>query len=607
MISPMETLRSILVFILLDLSIEHPNRLNATVSIVVSTFYTSSPLLSSCDTFDRTWKSAKLSRYPGDKMFLLDNKRENNVIFYQDRNLGPDFPKGYAGFTHGKEPDLNLKLLGAILWAGFLCIQLSSCATTPRAATITKVIQIPDAIPQATTSLDRSPTSVPSTDQIQGQSDNVLAEPPQTELAPNNTGPSIVDETEESEDEADAESEITYDVPIVRNESVEAHIEYFQTVIKDRFELWLARSGRYIPVMKETFKSYGLPEDLVFVALIESGFNPAAYSRAKAVGPWQFIKGTGRKYGLRIDEWIDERRDPIKSTVAAAKYLRDLYNMFGSWPLALASYNAGEGKVMRAMARTRSDDFWDLRSSRYLRRETKNYVPKFMAATIIAKSPEKYGFKLDPWVPLQFDEVIIESPTDLRVVAQAAGITYQELKDLNPELRSTITPLNYKDYVLKLPYGTKQTFLENFANISPEKRMIQLRHRVRRGETLSVLARRYGTSVQAIRELNNLGKSRIIREGSYLLIPMSSKVAERQERQERKQLSLAAPSSTTTLEDEQGLKKIVYRVRRGDTLWKISKYFNVPISQIREWNNLSHPSRLKAGKRLVLYVKAEES
>jgi membrane-bound lytic murein transglycosylase D len=196
------------------------------------------------------------------------------------------------------------------------------------------------------------------------------------------------------------------------------------------------------------------------------------------------------------------------------------------------------------------------------------------------------------------------------VVAQAAGVTYQEIKDLNPELRSTITPLNYKDYVLKLPYGVKQAFLENFADIPLEKRMIQLRHRIRRGETLSVLARKYGTSVQAIRELNNIGRSSVIREGRHLLIPMSSKVAERQERRQKEQLSsMTSPSPTmATTEDAQGLKKIVYRVRRGDTLWKISKYFNVPISQIREWNNFhQHSSRLKAGRRLVLYIKAEES
>ncbi|MGH7273073.1 MAG: LysM peptidoglycan-binding domain-containing protein, partial [Nitrospiria bacterium] len=311
---------------------------------------------------------------------------------------------------------------------------------------------------------------------------------------------------------------------------------------------------------------------------------------------------TGRRYGLRIDEWIDERRDPIKSTIAAAKYLKDLYNMFGSWPLALASYNAGEGRVMRAMARTRSEDFWDLRSTRYLRPETKNYVPKFMAATIIAKNPEKYGFKLDLWEPLQFDEVVMESPTDLRVIAKSAGVTYEDLKALNPELRSTITPLNYKDYVLKLPYGTKQAFLENFSVVPVQKRMIQLRHRVRRGETLSTLARKFGTSIEAIRELNNLGRSRIIREGHYLLIPMSSRAAARQEMKKLSTVINYAPS-----EDEQRLKKIHYKVRRGDTLWRISKYFNVPVSQIRKWNRLDHSSTLRTGKRLVLYLNAEES
>jgi membrane-bound lytic murein transglycosylase D len=218
-----------------------------------------------------------------------------------------------------------------------------------------------------------------------------------------------------------------------------------------------------------------------------------------------------------------------------------------------------------------------------------------MAATIIAKNPEKYGFKLDLWEPLQFDEVVIESPTDMRVIAQAAGITYQELKDLNPELKSTITPLNYKDYILKLPYGTKQTFLENFATIPPEKRMIQLRHRIRKGETLSSLARKYGTTVQAIRELNGLGRSYMIRQGGYLLIPMSSKVAARQ------------TFSSTLSEEEPGLKKIIYKVRRGDTLWRISKYFNVPISKIRKWNGMHHTSTLQAGERLILYLKAEES
>lgn len=477
---------------------------------------------------------------------------------------------------------------------------------------MTKVVQIPLGDPSVATLGNPGSPRVsedpfnPLLERSPATSESPVSEPSQQEFA--TTGPSIIEELEEpaEEETGSSEEEITYDVPIVLNESVEAHLEYFQTTIRDRFELWLSRSGRYIPLMKEIFKSYGLPEDLVFVALIESGFNPIAYSRAKAVGPWQFIKGTGKKYGLRIDEWVDERRDPIKSTIAAAKYLRDLYNMFGSWPLALASYNAGEGKVMRAIARTKSEDFWDLRGTHYLRPETKNYVPKFMAATIIAKNPEKYGFKLDLWEPLQFDEVIIESPTDLRTIAKATGVTYTQLKELNPELRSTITPLNYKDYVLKLPYGTKETFLANFNQVPPEQRMIQLRHRVRKGETLSILARKYGTSVQAIRELNNLGRTHIIRAGQYLLIPMSSRIAARQEIRRSVTEPVLAPSSLVS-ENEPEIKKIIYRVRRGDTLWRISKNFNVPISKIREWNRLGPGSKLIAGRRLVLYVNAEQS
>ncbi len=189
---------------------------------------------------------------------------------------------------------------------------------------------------------------------------------------------------------------------MILNDSVENHLEYFKTRGRDVFQRWLDRSARYIPVMKDIFREKNLPEDLVYVAMIESGFNPYAVSWAKAVGPWQFMPATGKLYGLKIDWWIDERKDPVKSTYAAAEHLKDLHNLFGSWPLALASYNAGAGKVQRAVLRTRSDDFWDLKASRYIRKETKNYVPKFMAATIIAKNPESYGFSIANYDPFKY-------------------------------------------------------------------------------------------------------------------------------------------------------------------------------------------------------------
>jgi membrane-bound lytic murein transglycosylase D len=314
--------------------------------------------------------------------------------------------------------------------------------------------------------------------------------------------------------------EMTYDIPIVMNELVTNYITFFQTRLRDRFEEWLARSGTYIPMMQEILKSHQLPEDLVFLALIESGFNPKAFSRAKASGPWQFIQGTGKKYGLRIDPWIDERRDPVKSTVAAARYLKDLYRMFGSWPLSMASYNAGEGRIMRAMARTKAENFWELNSSS-LRPETKNYVPKYMAATIIAKEPEKYGFFIDYHPPLVYDEVEISKPVSFKTLSKAAGISIADLKTYNPELKKEMTPPKYPRYRLKLPPGTKERFVANF---SPrmEKEIVLTdaqKHRIQKGETISSISRKYDISVKRILEANQLDKDSIIQTGRVLMIP----------------------------------------------------------------------------------------
>ena len=269
--------------------------------------------------------------------------------------------------------------------------------------------------------------------------------------------------------------------------------------------------------------------------------------------------------------------------------------MFGSWPLALASYNAGEGRVQRALIKTKVDDFWDLKSTRYLKRETRDYVPKFMAATIIAKNPERYGFNLEYHEPLRYDEVAVDRPTDLRLVAKAIGTSYQELKILNPELKTTVTPPNYKDYLLRLPTGTKTTFFENFNKIPESQRTLAYRHEVQRGETLYAIAHRYGTSISDLQELNNMGKRNTLHEGEYLVVPLAKKVVDIEP-------TPRSDSSPTAPGDQ---KKIVYRVKPGDTLWKISQHYNVSIKKIKEWNNLtSH--RIHAGKRLVLLTDAED-
>jgi membrane-bound lytic murein transglycosylase D len=382
-----------------------------------------------------------------------------------------------------------------------------------------------------------------------------------------------------------------YHIPMILNDSVENHLEYFKTRGREVFQRWLDRSARYIPVMKEIFKEKNLPEDLVYVAMIESGFNPYAVSWAKAVGPWQFMPATGKLYGLKIDWWIDERKDPIKSTQAAAEHLKDLHNLFGSWPLALASYNAGAGKVQRAVLRTRSDDFWDLKASRYIRKETKNYVPKYMAATIIAKNPEAYGFTLVNFEPFKFDEVLIEESTDLRLIARCAECTYEEIKELNPELRRWVTPPHFDKYVLRIPPGKKEAFLINFAAVPPEQKIKWERHEVRKGETLAGLSKQYNTTPDAIRDINGLKKNHIT-PGKHLLIPMDVNA-------KAQDASFLSPEQTSRMQE------ILYRVRRGETLVKIAKKHNVSVTDIKEWNK-GIGQTLRAGQKIKLVVDVDQ-
>ena len=250
-----------------------------------------------------------------------------------------------------------------------------------------------------------------------------------------------------------------FDIPIVINERVEHFVQYFQTTAKKIFVNWLARSERYIPFMRNLLKESGLPEDLVYMALIESGFNPYAYSRRKASGPWQFIYFTGKRYGLKVNWWVDERRDPEKSTIAAAKYLKDLYDLFECWYLAAAGYNAGEGKIINAMKRYRTEDFWELTKYRYLKRETKDYVPQMIAAALIAKDPERYGFVgIEYQEPLRYEKVNVPAVTDLRLIAKACEAPVEELKDLNPELLRWCTPPDSQKYEIRVPFGKKDLF-----------------------------------------------------------------------------------------------------------------------------------------------------
>ena len=258
------------------------------------------------------------------------------------------------------------------------------------------------------------------------------------------------------------EHQVKFDVPIHMNKQVRAYLVYFSTERKSVITRYLARSTRYLPMIKKVFQEAGLPEDLAYLAMIESGFNNRAYSPAAACGMWQFIKGTGLRYGLAIDSYVDERRDPEKATRAAANYLLDLYKQFGSWYLAAASYNCGEGRVQRELNQSNHKNFWELSANMCLPTETKNYVPQMIAATIIAKNPEKFGFKNVPYLPpMQHDQVPVTETTSLTAAAVAVNVPPDEVKDLNPELLRGITPPDSPSYTLNLPPNSKEKFLKN--------------------------------------------------------------------------------------------------------------------------------------------------
>jgi membrane-bound lytic murein transglycosylase D len=344
--------------------------------------------------------------------------------------------------------------------------------------------------------------------------------------------------------------ESDFDIPIVINARVEQFVQFFQTTFRDRFVTWLARSERYIPFMKNLLKEHGLPEDLVYIALIESGFDPYAFSRSKASGPWQFIRWTGKRYGLRVDWWVDERRDPEKSTIAAAKYLKDLYETFECWYLAAAGYNAGEYKIIKAMKRYRTEDFWKLTKYRFLKPETKNYVPQMIAAALIAKDPEKYGFTdVEYEEPLRYEKVNVPELTDLSLIAKACETSLEEIKDLNPELQRGVTPPNESEYEINIPFGKKDLFQKNFEALQPLEKFEFKTHPVKKGETLQGIARYYRVDLEPLLEINHLKKRSRISKGMTLLIPLSKD-------EEIKPLAMAKKKNGKVRKDKPGKRNL---------------------------------------------------
>ena len=380
-------------------------------------------------------------------------------------------------------------------------------------------------------------------------------------------------------------AEVSYDLPIVLNTRVRSIIEMFQDRRRDWFQNALDRSGRYVPFFKKVFRETGVPEDLIYLAMVESAFKPRAVSRAGARGIWQFIRGTGRQYGLKQDFWVDDRFDPEKATIAAARHLSDLYEDFDDWYLAMAAYNAGPRRVERAIRRAGSRDFWTLSRKRYLPRETRSYVPLILATVVIAKNPEAYGFKFSTTVPQEHDVVRLDYPVDLETAAKAAGASVDDLKMLNPELRRWVTPMDRDEYPLRVPKGSSSVFREAIAAIPENERVRFGTHVVRRGDTLSQIARRYGASLQALLAANRLTTRNVIHPGQVLTVPVPPGSGGRMVRK----------AYATEGED-------IYVVQRGDTLGEISQFFGMSIGMLREMNDMSaRATRIYPGQRLLVY------
>jgi membrane-bound lytic murein transglycosylase D len=399
-----------------------------------------------------------------------------------------------------------------------------------------------------------------------------------------------------------------HDIPIPLNPRVLAYIELFQGRLHDFIEEGMKRGSRYLPMIQSVFRAEGLPLDLAFVPLVESAFKPNALSRAKAKGVWQFMSGTALENGLRRDWYIDERSDPEKATVAAAKYLRVLSKMFdGDWHLALASYNGGPGRMQRAMKKAGLDDFWSLSAKpKLLPRETREYVPMILAAMVIARNPSQYGFDFEPETAPEIDKVTLPRPVDLRRVAEWTDTTIDHIQALNPELRRWTTPVRDTKYQLKVPAGTAAIVTARLSEGPPADLASLKYYTVKRGDTLMTIARKLRVSKADLAEANYLRGTSRVAAGQRLMVPHEATVrlAARAERPapatearttvtESGQLAQAAASSNRV--------KVNYEVRRGDTLSSIARLFKTTVASLKTWNPRPPGNQLTAGQRLTVY------
>jgi membrane-bound lytic murein transglycosylase D len=391
---------------------------------------------------------------------------------------------------------------------------------------------------------------------------------------------------------------VGYDIPIVLNDRVEWWIDYFTYRIPDSFERYLVRSGAWMPYLKARLREANLPEDMAYLALIESGFSTQAVSHAGAVGPWQFMPYTGREYGLRIDRWVDERRNYEKATQAAIAYLTDLHAMLGSWYLAAAGYNGGQGRVGRSMMRDNTINFWELTG---IHDETKNYVPKLIAATLIAKEPERYGFYAIPYLePVEWETVTVPTSSDLSVIAAAAEVPVETVRALNPHLLRGRTPPGELNFPVHIPAGRVQIFTENYYRMAPAERIdIPAEHLVRSGETVIGISTAYGVDSRELMRINDLEDSSDLEDGMVLRIPGGAEpgeLAAGSAATAQPPASVTGSTLTPAPEVDPATPR-VHRVRRGETLVGIARSYGVTLADLLRENGL-RGDRLLVGQTL---------
>lgn len=380
----------------------------------------------------------------------------------------------------------------------------------------------------------------------------------------------------------------TADLLKIDNQAVTRWVNYFSGRGKQSFQLWLDRKSACQDLVYDLLGQEGLPQELIFLALIESGLSSNAVSSVGAVGPWQFMPKTGLSYGLKQSWWLDERRDLEMSTKAAARHLKYLYDQFGDWALVLAAYNSGEGRVARRIRLHGHDNFWDMR----LPSQTTAYVPKFIAAARIGAEPEKYGFKVNSVAQLDYDVVEVRDATDLELMARCADVPAHQVVQLNPALLRGASPPGLKGYPIRVPAGKGDKATRSLSKVPLDKRLTWSRHKVQRGETLGQIAKKYGSNVNDIAQLNKMRDVHLIRPGDQLLIPMPAQLAEMARNRADEKGHYVPPN---------GYKRVSYKVKKGDTLGGIGKKLGVSVKHLRKVNGLYKSNLIYPGQKLYAY------